>query len=144
MQEIINVINKMFVGADNFLWRELEDFFTEDIIVDFSSYTGAPKTPMKAKELINSWKETLPGFDSVHHQTGNFIVENLKDDIHDVICYGTATRKIGDELETIVGSYDFAIVHENGEYKISALAFNFKYRIGNDLMDKAVARIANK
>lgn len=144
MQEIINVINKMFVGTDNYLWKELEGIFTEEIIIDFSSYNGSPKTKLKAKDLINSWKLTIPGFDSVHHQTGNFIVENLKDDIHDVICYGTTTRKIGDEIETVVGSYDFAIVSKNGEYKISAFAFNFKYRIGNDLTDKATAKVANK
>ncbi len=145
MQNIINIVNKMFVATDNLEWKELEDYFTKIITVDFSSLSGEKPTQMKAIDLINSWKLALPGFDSVHHQTGNFIVEKESEkEEYNVICYGTATRKFESDVESYVGSYNFKIVKDENNYKISSFTYNFKYHDGKDLNASAIAKVASK
>ena len=54
-----------------------------------------------------------------------------------VFCYGTATHYLEDEsgnLWTVVGSYDFELTSNDGQWTIDVMKFNFKYQYGNTFL----------
>lgn len=133
MRNIQETISALIVATDNNNWQEVEGIFASKVLLDYSSMTGIKASRVTAKEIVKSWKHILPGFDYTHHQIGNFIIEQ-KTNTAKAFCYGTATHYLeneGENLWTVVGSYDFDLIKEKEEWLITKMTFNFKYQTGN-------------
>ena len=146
MENINNVITRMFVATDQRDWAEVSRSFASEVIIDYSSMTGSPATTSTPGEIVSNWKKILPGFKSTHHQLGNFLttVEGQK---ARVFCYGTAGHYLPDEkgdVWTVTGTYDFELSKDPmGNWKITQMKFNFKYQSGNtSLPEKAMSLAA--
>lgn len=139
--ELQSTITHLFVGTDNQDWALVEAQFANEVTLDYFSMTGNRAVKVSPKEITRSWKTVLPGFSHTHHQLGNFITEITKDKAH-VFVYGTATHYLEDEagsVWTVVGSYDFDLERDNGDWKITSMTFNYKYQSGNTgLVQKAI------
>jgi hypothetical protein len=61
------------------------------------------------------------------------VMEN--EDVATVFCYGTATHYLpndsGQNLWTVVGTYDFHLTRQGANWKVDAMTFHFKYQDGN-------------
>lgn len=137
-----DVVIKLFVSTDNRDWEAVENTFNSTVLLDYSSMTGNPATQLSPEQIIDSWKTILPGFESTHHQLGNFQSQTNGAKAN-VTCYGTATHFLTDDdgnTWTVVGTYDFALnQNPSGSWKISSMKFNFKYQDGNSkLAEKAI------
>ncbi len=134
MENINGVVVRLFVATDQRNWRAVEQCFAPKVTVDFSSMNGSPASLLTRQELVQSWKAVLPGFESTHHQLGNFITTAKSDSAH-VFCYVTASHYLPHEdgsLWTVVGSYDFDLTkNRSRQWEITKMAFNFKYQAGN-------------
>ena len=147
MNTIQEKINTLFIATDQSNWEIVEQCFSQKVTLDYSSMTGQPASELTTKQIVESWKTILPGFDYTHHQLGNFIIQ-ADNNTATVFCYGTATHFIEsatDQTWTVVGSYDFDLVKKNSSWKISKMKFNFKYQSGNlKLPQLAISRATSQ
>ncbi|MEM9362085.1 MAG: nuclear transport factor 2 family protein [Bacteroidota bacterium] len=138
-----DVVVGLFVATDERDWNTVLESFTTKVVLDYSSMTGNPATELNPEDIVMAWKGILPGFESTHHQVGNFL-EVIHNEKATVFCYGTAAHYLTDEtgnIWTVVGSYNFEVdKNSKGDWKISKMKFNFKYQDGNTtLPEKAIA-----
>lgn len=145
-QDITNAVSRFFAAVDRCDWKGVQALMTDPFHVDYASLTGEEPAYVSPPDLTGKWAQMMPFFDSVHHQIGNVIIEQ-EDDNARVQCHGTATHFIADhprgDLRFIVGTYDLALVHDAGNWKLNGMRFNFKYASGNeDLANEAQRRAA--
>lgn len=147
MKDPGNVVTQLFVSTDQRDWSTVEKCFTSSVLLDYSSMTGAPSTTLSPYELISNWKGILPGFESTHHQIGNFLISQ-EGSAAEVFCYGTASHFLNDDagsIWTVVGSYNFRLTSlPDGTWQISEMKFNFKYQTGNTSLAEKAMLAANK
>lgn len=127
-------ITKLFVYTDQQEWEKLKNIFAEKVLLDYSSFTGAPAAELTSDEIIQAWSGFLPGFEATHHQVGNYLIESNVNTAR-VFCYGMATHYLpndsGKNVWIVVGSYDFDLVKTETGWQVNAMKFNFKYQDGN-------------
>src|SRR5690606_13002107 len=100
------------------------------VLLDYTSMVGGEPANVKPDQIIDSWKELLPGFDKTHHQLGNYLIE-INSNQATVFCYGTATHYLvnetGNNLWSVVGGYNFELNKQENTWRITKMKFNFKY-----------------
>lgn len=142
IQDIQTTISELFVHSDQRNWKGVESQFAPTVTLDYSSMSGQPAADVTPQDITNAWQGVLPRFDHTHHQIGNFIITVNGSKAH-AFCYGTATHYLEDEngnVWTVVGSYDFDLENNAGDWRVTAMKFNFKYQDGNtSLIEKAIA-----
>ncbi|MDJ1499712.1 nuclear transport factor 2 family protein [Xanthocytophaga agilis] len=132
--EVVNVVQNIFIGADERDWQMVHASFAPRVLLDYTSMTGGKPTELVPEQIIDAWKALLPGFQATQHQLGNFktVVQENK---ADVFCYGTATHYLpnpsNQNVWTVVGTYLFQLIKKDNEWKVSRMKFNFKYQDGN-------------
>lgn len=78
--EIVEVINKLFVYTDMQEWEKLQaEIFSNDVFFDMSSM-GGEKAETTSKAICETWKNGFVGIDSVNHLAGNYLIQ-----IHDTV-----------------------------------------------------------
>lgn len=134
-------VTNLFVATDQRDWDQVAKIFHHEVLLDYSSMNGNPAAKLSPEQIVAAWKGILPGFESTHHQVGNFI-SSIDGDKAEAFCYGTASHYLPDEngnLWLVVGSYNFELVEVENTWKISTMKFNFKYQDGNTaLPEKAI------
>lgn len=142
MEDIRQVVTQLFVATDQRNWEKAKECFASKVVLDYSSMSGEPATELTPGEIISSWQSILPGFESTHHQLGNFLI-TIERDKAQTFCYGTATHYLDNDLWTVVGSYDFKLLKDPEDtWKISQMTFHFKYQSGNtSLVEKAILSV---
>jgi hypothetical protein len=134
-QLVVETINRLFIYVDDREWEKVANIFYDTVLLDYTSMAGGIPENLSSKQIIDSWKTVMPGFDKTHHQLGNYIIEGDAL-IHNVFCYGTATHYLvndsGNHVWTVVGSYDFVLKNYDHRWRITQMKFNLKYTDGND------------
>ncbi|WP_084065250.1 nuclear transport factor 2 family protein [Paenibacillus stellifer] len=133
MTKAEDAVVELFVAVDSRDWDTVRRGLADQVLLDYSSMNGQPPALLSANEIIDSWRNVLPGFDSTHHQLGNMLVRANQSDAS-LFCYGTATHYLeheGGNVWTVVGSYDFDLKETNGGWRIIKMKFNYKYQDGN-------------
>ncbi len=123
----------LFVATDERDWQQVEQSFAAEVVLDYSSMNGNPAAKLTPAQIITAWKGILPGFESTHHQLGNFL-SSIEGNKAEVFCYGMASHylsDVGGNLWIVAGTYDFQLQQSNGAWKITSMKFNFKYQDGN-------------
>jgi len=133
-QQIIAIVNDLFISVDNRDWEKVKIIFNDIVLLDYTSMAGGEPANLSSIQIIDSWKDVLPGFDKTHHQLGNYLVE-MEPLFAKVFCYGTATHYLSNESKnniwTVVGSYDFELKSIRNSWSIVKMKFNLKYIDGN-------------
>jgi len=133
-EEIVEIINKLFVFADDQEWSKLQkDVFTENVDFDMSS-VGGEKKELTSKAICELWENGFKGIDSVNHLAGNYIV-TVEDATATVFAYATATHykksATNGSTREFVGTYDIGLTKENSGWRINKFKYNLKYATGN-------------
>jgi hypothetical protein len=131
---VIDAVNDVFVNSDERRWDRVKASFADYVRLDYTSMAGGEPATLTPQQLADAWQALLPGFQYTHHQISNYVVmENA--DIATVFCYGTATHYLpndsGQNLWTVVGTYDFHLTRQGANWKVDAMTFHFKYQDGN-------------
>jgi hypothetical protein len=133
-QQIIAIVNDLFISVDNKDWEKVKIILSDTVLLDYSSMAGGEPAYLSSIQIIDSWKGILPGFDKTHHQLGNYLVEMSPLSVK-VFCYGTATHYLSNEsnnnIWTVVGSYDLELKSMSNSWRIVKMKFNLKYIDGN-------------
>ena len=133
-EEIIEVVNKLFIYTDYQQWDQLMDeVFAELVHLDMSSL-GGEVSNTTARAICESWKEGFKGLDAINHLGGNYIV-TIRGKEADVFAYATATHYKKDakngHTREFVGSYDLHLTHSDIGWRIDTFKYNLKYINGN-------------
>lgn len=133
-KQVQEAISRFFIAVDNRNWDDVRNLFADTVLLDYTSMVGGEPANLTSELIIESWKGLLPGFDCTHHQLGNFVI-NADLEIATAFCYGTATHYLkndsGNNVWTVVGSYNFELISDASDWKISKMKFNLKYIDGN-------------
>lgn len=135
---VIDVVNRLFVAVDERDWAMARACLADRVHFDVTSLGAAEAAEMAAEEIIEGWKTGLAAIEAVHHHSGNFRVE-IDGDRAICFCYATAYHhrrvRSGRNLRTFVGSYDYRLAREAGEWRITQFKFNAKFVEGNLELD---------
>lgn len=133
--DVIQFINSFFISVDTHQWEKVENSLTDTVLLDYKSMNGKEPSVEKRKDIVESWKNFLPGFDSTHHQLGNYLISSTGERIQ-IFLYVTASHYLKNETEDnlwqVVGSYNIEIIADENTFKISEFRFNFKFSTGNE------------
>ncbi len=133
-EEIVEIVNKLFVYTDNREWEKLQyEVFTHEVYFDMRSMGGV-KEELTSKEICEQWENGFRDIDFVNHLAGNYLV-----DIHDatatVLAYATATHykksATNGQTREFVGTYDLGLMKQSLGWRIYKFKYNLKYSTGN-------------
>lgn len=138
-ERVAAVVNTLFTATDRRDWAQVRGCFGELVTFDMTSLAGGTVQQLSPDAIASGWEVGLKALDAVHHQTGNMTV-TISGSGADVSCYGTAYHyrptKSGRNTRTFVGSYDFHLVHADGEWRIDLFRFLLKFVDGNLELEK--------
>ncbi len=135
-QQVVDVVNQLFIQTDNRNWLMVEKCFAEQVAFDMTSLSGGEPENLTPQEITARWDEGLRDIAALHHQVGNFVVDVHGDDNAHVFCYGTAWHfkplDSGRNTRIFVGSYEFDLEHgDDNMWRISSFWFDCKFVDGN-------------
>jgi hypothetical protein len=134
--EIIELINKLFIYTDYQQWDKLlKDVFTDEVLFDMSSAGAGDPRRMPAAEICAMWEAGFKDIDAVHHQSGNFLVSFRDESNADVFCYAVASHfkntAVHGKTREFVGGYDLHAVLTDQGWRLSGFRYLLKYINGN-------------
>ena len=132
--EIVEVINKLFVYTDTQEWEKLQsEVFSENVLFDMSSL-GGNKMDTTSREICEIWRNGFVGIDSVNHLAGNYLVQ-IHDTTATVFAYATATHykesATKGKTREFVGTYNIGLMKYGSVWRIYQFKYNLKYSTGN-------------
>src|SRR5687768_12392549 len=132
--EIVEVINKLFVYTDMQQWEKLQtEVFSDDVFFDMSSL-GGQKSEMKSKAICELWENGFVGIDSINHLAGNYLIQ-INDTIATVFAYATATHYKASatkgKTREFTGTYNISLMKHGIGWRIFRFQYNLKYATGN-------------
>jgi fermentation-respiration switch protein FrsA (DUF1100 family)/ketosteroid isomerase-like protein len=136
-QTIVETIGNIFSGADERNWSKVQSAMAKEVYLDYTSLAGGTPATLKREAIVENWKSVLPGFQSTHHQIGNFDVK-IEGNQANAKFSGLALHYLNNETWTVVGTYDFALTKgSNGEWSIDKMKLNLQKQDGNLELPKA-------
>jgi len=143
-EKITGAILAIFNGSDEHSWTKVQRAMAEKVLLDYASLSGSPATTLSSKQIIDTWKGFLPGFDKTHHQLSNLQISQNEHHAS-VHCNGKADHFIGAEVWTVEGTYDIELSKIGGQWLVTQLKFNLSKQSGNtNLPADAAARVKNE
>jgi hypothetical protein len=143
-QTITETISNIFSGADERNWTKVQKAMAPEVYLDYTSLAGGTPATLKREAIVESWKGVLPGFQSTHHQIGNFDVK-IEGNKATATFSGLALHYLNNETWTVVGTYDFALSkNSNGEWSVEKMKLNLQKQDGNlELPKAAIENVKN-
>ena len=135
-EQIIEVVNKLFLYTDNRQWDKIiDEVFTDSVLFDMSSAGGGEAAILNAKEICNNWNKGLQGIDAIHHQAGNYLV-TINNNEANVEAYARAIhfkeKAVHGKTREFVGSYHLSLNNIQGKgWRIKSFKYNLKFIDGN-------------
>ena len=149
---ITDVVNSMGTLADLGQYDRLQQLFTDEVTVDYTSLFPGEVQNISSEQLMTQWQSTLPGFDATQHMITNHQI-TVNGDEATAVAYVRATHKLGNEMWVALkdtashmgGYYVDELVRTDEGWKLKAIQYNALYESGNrSLIEKAAAKVANQ
>lgn len=122
------------LGIDTRDWGLLRSIFTDEIEMDFSSYSGQPGAKVLADDWVNGVKVLFTGLDATQHVMTNPIVD-VDGDRGRLRMYMKAEHFLlndsGSDDFALGGYYEDRLVKVAGEWKIEAVTLTLLWNRGN-------------
>ena len=139
-ERVIDTVNRLFINTDNRDWPKVKALFAPRVLFDMTSLAGGQPATISPQEIVDGWDKGLKALKAIHHQAGNYLVD-VKDKEATAFCYGVAwhylPNKTSRNTRTFLGSYDFHLVKQDGEWKIDLFKFNLKFIDGNPDLEES-------
>ncbi|MEJ1239261.1 PhzA/PhzB family protein [Chryseolinea sp. T2] len=127
---IIEHIIALFSGADERNWTKVKSVLSQQVVLDYSSMTGAPATSVSPEQIVASWSSFLPGFNRTNHHLFDFKVD--RKDREAVVTYGgKADHYLNESVWTVEGTYTTEVKLINGIWLITSHTFHFHRQSGD-------------
>ena len=141
---ITDVVNSMGTLADLGQYDRLQQLFTDEVTVDYTSLFPGEVQNISSEQLMTQWQSTLPGFDATQHMITNHQIE-VNGDEATAVAYVRAAHKLGDAMWVVGGYYVDELVRTDEGWKLQAIQYNALYEEGDrSLVEQAAAKVANQ
>lgn len=141
---IIEVVNSVGTLADLGQYDQLQQLFTDEVTVDYTSLFPGEVQNISSEQLMNQWQSTLPGFDATQHLITNHQITVNGNEAR-AVAYVRATHRLGDEIWVVGGYYVDELVRTDEGWKLKAIQYNALYEEGNRaLVEQAAAKVASQ
>ena len=141
---ITDVVNSMGTLADLGQYDQLQQLFTDEVTVDYTSLFPGEVQNISSEQLMTQWQSTLPGFDATQHMITNHQI-TVDGDEATAVAYVRATHKLGDAMWVVGGYYVDELVRTDEGWKLKAIQYNALYEEGDrSLVEQAAARVAER
>ena len=141
---VATIVESVGTLADRSEFDALARLYADEFILDYSSLNGqaaASKTPVA---LMAEWASVLPGFDRTRHALSNVVVE-VSGDTATASADVVASHWVGDGFWQVSGNYDYKLVKQGGQWKITSMTFNLKDENGSrDVFGPAIEAAKGK
>ena len=141
-KEVEDVVVRAFVATDERDWETLHACMTDPVILDMTSLVGGEPSVVSPDIVSSIWADGFANLDHIHHQVSNFrtVVDGFRAQVR---CYGTVWHYREGILDPVkwrqfVGTYEFDLVGQDGDWLISRLKFICKFIEGNRQLENAI------
>jgi hypothetical protein len=122
------------LGIDTRDWDLLRSVFTDEIEMDFSSYSGQPGAVVLADDWVDGAKVMFTGLDSTQHVMTNPIVD-IDGERGRLRMYMKAEHFLGNDSGSdsfaLGGYYEDRLIKVAGDWKIEAVTLTIFWNRGN-------------
>ena len=127
---VIQQVNAIFAGADERNWNKTMSAMDKDVLIDYSSMTGAPGEHLTPEQITTRWAAFLPGFDRTNHKLSDF---NITINGNDAVVHyiGKADHYLDGDVWTVEGRYETALRLIDGKWLTTTHIFHFDKQSGN-------------
>ncbi|GAA0486275.1 hypothetical protein GCM10009096_31320 [Parasphingorhabdus litoris] len=141
--KITDHVLKYATGIDWHQWDLYRSIFADEIMLDFSSWSGDPASIMPADDWVAGVRATLEPFDATQHVLTNFVID-LKEDRANCICYMAAHHHLvvdGERQMHSIGGYYVHELERAGEgWLIHKTQLNVTWEMGDRGLFELAAR----
>ena len=140
--EVVESVYRFAAAIDHRDWRTYRDIFTDEILIDYSSYRTDSIGMMTADDWVARAMRMFPGLDASQHTISNSLVTF---DGEDATCdsYVRADHALDGELFTLGGFYTHGLVRGPDGWRINRVALRVAWTQGErELLEHARARVA--
>ena len=135
---ISTIVESVANLADKSNFESLEQLYTEEIELDYTSAFGGEVELKSPQALMTQWANSLPGFDRTRHQISNIKID-VKGNRATATAHVTANHYLNEMFWQIAGSYEYGLVKENGQWTIDKMTFIAESEKGSrDIIQEAV------
>ena len=135
---ITDVVNSMGTLADLGQYDRLQQLFTDEVTVDYTSLFPGEVQNISSEQLMAQWQSTLPGFDATQHMISNHQI-TVDGDEATAVAYVRATHKLGNAMWVVLkdtashigGYYVDELVRTDEGWKLQAIQYNALYEEGD-------------
>ena len=131
---LTELVSRLGLLVDARDWPRVQELFTDQVDVDYSSLNGGVGQVVGAADLIAGWRENLGRLRATHHLIANHVVA-ITGDRATVAANVTATHvsadATGSPLWTVGGRYDVVARRTGGEWRIAGLTLTVRWVWGN-------------
>lgn len=142
-EQIVRCVYEYAYGIDLNDFELYRSVFTDQVRMDFTSYSGGEAQSLAADDWVAHLKPLFLGLDSTQHSMTNPLVD-VNGDSARCRMYMRAAHFLVDDPEpefTIGGYYDDELARTADGWKISAVTLNVWWRRGNEaIMPAAIER----
>lgn len=129
--EIIEVVNKLFIYTDTRQWSRLQDDVFTPIVKFDRGLEGA--VDLSGTDIARLWDEGFRDLGAIHHQAGNYLVNFGHESIEaDVFCYAVAYHFTKNDpvekLREFIGQYNLHVVLTDLGWRIDSFKYTLTYR----------------
>ncbi|MET3544683.1 hypothetical protein ABID47_001277 [Paenibacillus favisporus] len=132
---VIETVSKFAYYADSREWESLQQLFTEEVTVDYTSLAGGEPITIPASMLMDNWNQSLTPLKATQHLISNQLVDFENEDRAVCRAYFQAQHdfpnSFGGSQWTLGGKYLFRFVKEHGQWKITELVMTAVWASGN-------------
>lgn len=141
--EIHDALMTYATGIDSRDWVLYRSLFTDEVAIDFSSWSGDPGGVMKADDWVAGVKAVLTGFDGTQHLLSNEVI-TVSGDEAEVVPYMQAHHYLNIDgehhLQSIGGYYRHLMVRTDDGWKSRSCTLTVTWEKG----DRGLFEIATK
>lgn len=132
--EVVDTVHRYASGIDRCDWTMYRSIFADEVLFDFSSWSGAPAAPMAADDWVARVGGTLSLFDSTQHLLSNHRI-TLDGDAAQCVTYMIALHHLvtGDvrEMHAIGGFYTNRLKLTDEGWRIVACTLTVTWEMGD-------------
>jgi ketosteroid isomerase-like protein len=139
---ISDVVHRYAAGVDRRDWSAYRDCFTDEVLMDLSSWNGAPAASLSADAWVDGVRKGLSGFDATQHVSSNHLVE-IRGDEAECTSYVQASHCFEGERIVLGGYYEMGFARTDSGWRIHSSKLVVTWKEGpNSLFERAAKRFA--
>ena len=125
-----SVVESVAAFADRGEFEALERLYAPEVLVDYSSLSGAPAELKSAAALMTEWASVLPGFDRTRHALSD-VTAKVDGNTATASARVVADHWVGGAHWQVSGRYSYELGEFEAGWQITSMTFTLQDEVGS-------------